>query len=68
MQLGDLVANALSTVGITPERVENWLGKPCGCKERQRKLNQLGSWARRVISGKTDDAKHYLDMIIGRKE
>ena len=40
--LGDYVAAGLSAVGITPERVSNALGRPCGCKERQAKLNELG--------------------------
>ena len=40
--LGDYVAAGLSAVGITPERVSNALGRPCGCKERQAALNELG--------------------------
>jgi len=40
--LGDMVAAGLSAVGITPERVSKALGRPCGCKERQAKLNGLG--------------------------
>jgi hypothetical protein len=40
--LGDLVAAGLSAVGITPERVSAVTGRPCGCKERQAKLNDLG--------------------------
>jgi hypothetical protein len=37
--LGDMVANALSAVGITKERVEAVVGGPCGCSERQGYIN-----------------------------
>ena len=40
--LGDRVAAGLAAVGITAERVSKALGRPCGCKERQAKLNELG--------------------------
>ena len=40
--LGDMVASALSAVGITPERISAITGKPCGCKKRQQQLNALG--------------------------
>jgi len=40
--LGDRVASALASVGITKERVSKALGKPCGCAKRQQRLNELG--------------------------
>lgn len=40
--LGDMVAAGLTKVGITKERVSRLLGRPCGCAERQRRLNELG--------------------------
>lgn len=40
--LGDLVAYALSSVGITKERVSKAIGRPCGCAKRQERLNELG--------------------------
>jgi hypothetical protein len=40
--LGDYVEMALSSVGITKERVEKITGKPCGCGKRQEALNRLG--------------------------
>lgn len=40
--LGDMVATGLAAVGITKERVERLVGGPCGCGERQEKLNELG--------------------------
>lgn len=40
--LGDMVSAGLAAVGITPERVSKVLGRPCGCKKRAAKLNELG--------------------------
>jgi hypothetical protein len=40
--LGDMVEGVLKSVGITEERVSKVLGKPCGCKERKKRLNSLG--------------------------
>jgi len=40
--LGDYVANALSAIGITKERVEAFVGGPCGCSTRAEALNALG--------------------------
>lgn len=62
--LGDQLESALRTVGITTERVEWWLGQPCGCDERKYRLNQLGSWAAHVLQGNLDKAKEYLDSIL----
>ena len=62
--LGDLVEAALRQVGITKDRVERWLGRPCGCAERQQKLNALGDWARRAM-GKTDRVADELEEMLG---
>ena len=40
--LGDMVSSALSSVGITKDRVSAAVGRPCGCAERQQALNDLG--------------------------
>ena len=40
--LGDMVSSALSSVGITKERVSAAVGRPCGCAERQEALNDIG--------------------------
>lgn len=40
--LGDMVKGALSSIGITEERVSKAIGRPCGCSERAKKLNELG--------------------------
>ena len=56
---------ALSVAGVTPERVEQWLGQPCGgCKERKEKLNQLELWVRRVLHGKVENAKQFLERMM----
>lgn len=64
LELGDAVHEALSFVGITPERVTAWIGRPCKCPERREKLNNLSRWARRIVSGKTEDAKEFLEDLI----
>lgn len=48
---GDLIASALSTVGITEERVAAWVGGECNCAARREKLNRLGEWAKSLIAG-----------------
>ena len=47
--LGDVVESALSSIGITQDRVEEWLGRPCRCSERKKKLNRLSKWATTVL-------------------
>lgn len=64
--LGDQIETALEKVGITSESVSKWLGMSCGCKKRQLKLNQLHVWASRVINGKIEQAKEYLDHILSQ--
>lgn len=63
-ELGDMVEAALTSIGITSERVEKWLGRPCGCKERKEKLNRLSRWAKRIVLGQTDKAEEYLDEML----
>ena len=62
--LGDSIQRALETVGITQQRVERWLGDCC-CEERKEKLNQLDMTARRVIKGKIEVGKTYLERLLG---
>ncbi len=65
--LGDRLHSLLDSMGINPNTIEAWLGRPCGCEERRQKLNQLGFWTRRVLSGKIEQAKRFLfDMIEGK--
>lgn len=40
--LGDMVADGLAAVGITKERMQAVIGRPCNCPERQAALNRLG--------------------------
>jgi hypothetical protein len=40
--LGDMVASALTAIGITKERVALVVGGDCGCTKRQEQLNELG--------------------------
>lgn len=61
MKLGDRIEQALRIVGISKERVETLLGRPCGCEERKEKLNRLGAWAWRILKGKTKDAPKHLE-------
>lgn len=64
--LGDLLEKALSLTGITKTRVEKFLGRPCGCKERQAKLNALGFWVRRVaVGGVLEGAVKFFNNMVG---
>lgn len=66
--LGDHLHAALTAVGITPTRVARWVGGPCGCEERQQRLNALGLWARRVLAGRTKNAAQHLERILEDSE
>ena len=68
VRLGDILETALKKVGITQEKVERFLGKPCKCPERRQKLNMLGAWAKRVLTGKTDDAEKHLLNIMNEEQ
>jgi len=48
---GTVIKTALSKVGITEERVSDWIGAPCNCSERADKLDQLSAWAEQAIKG-----------------
>lgn len=62
--LGDTIETALGVLGITSDRVERWVGKPCGCKERREKLNSLHNWAHRIVAGKLEQGREYLEQLI----
>lgn len=62
--LGDRIEVALKTIGITKEKVTDWLGFNCRCEENREKLNQLDRWARRVVGGKIEKAKEYLEKLM----
>ena len=61
--LGDLIEGALSKVGITHDRVGAWLGRPCGCAERKRRLNRLFSWARSIEETPPEEAAAKVEEI-----
>lgn len=63
IELGDTVEAALTKVGITKERVEQWIGKCC-CGERKERLNALSAWTRRTISGRMESAKQHLESLM----
>lgn len=69
--LGDVIESALSSIGVTESRVESWLGRPCNCKERREKLNNLSKWASQVLTSTTKDAASHgdsFDRIVGKKK
>ncbi len=75
LRAGDHIEKALNLVGITPEKVETYIGSPCRCRERKRKLNQVGEWAYRVLTGDTSPsdeekakATEELDKIVSEGE
>jgi hypothetical protein len=64
--LGDLIESALSSVGVTEERVKAWVGD-CGCSERKQRLNTLSDWALRVLGLiPPEQAKDELDGMVGK--
>lgn len=65
MLLGDAVESALSFVGVTKDRVQAWIGGPCGCKERQERLNRLHLWAKSAMGGTVEKARGWLHKLIG---
>lgn len=72
MGLGDLAEKALSSAGITKERVvavKRWLGLngSCGCEDRKQRLNAFGFWVTRVLNGKTEKAEEHLEKLMDEK-
>ncbi|MFA5376320.1 MAG: hypothetical protein WC455_11300 [Dehalococcoidia bacterium] len=61
--LGDVLEAALSKVGITHDRVDAWLGRPCGCAERKERLNRLFSWARSIGETPPEEAAAKVEEI-----
>lgn len=60
--LGDMVASALSAVGITEERVKAVLGRECGCKRRKELLNSLSFWARQKEAGEMTAEQEHAEV------
>lgn len=57
---------ALHRLGITEERVEHWLGRPCGCAERAAKLDELDMWARQALRLSADRARKFAEDLLSR--
>lgn len=66
--LGDAISDALGRVGITEESVSKWLGRPCGCVRRRRKLNRLSAWASEALQKTIGEARDSLGKLIGTKQ
>lgn len=64
LNLGDHVKTALSAVGISEQRVQSWIGGPCSCEERRRKLNQLGWACEAFLRGKVRNAKELFEELL----
>lgn len=65
-RLGDLVEGALSSVGITKERVAEWLGA-CGCVERRDKLNDLSDWAYATMGLTVPEQEQSLEELLSKE-
>lgn len=65
---GDRLAQSLRSLGIPKAKVERWLGRPCGCSERQQKLNQLHIWLKRFLSGKEINPKPWAEDMMDQSE
>ena len=66
--LGDVVSSLLARIGVTEDRVSAWLGRPCGCGERRKRLNALGRWGRRALTltlaGRSAQAVAELETLL----
>lgn len=62
--IGAGIEKALELVGIDERLVGEFLGRPCNCEERRRKLDALEAFARRVLKGKIEGASRYLANIL----
>ena len=62
--LGDRVAQALASVGVTEERVSRWVGN-CRCAERRERLNALDLCARAALRDNVASAKSHLLTLLG---
>jgi hypothetical protein len=47
-QLGTVLQRALSAIGVTEERVKDYIGE-CGCRNRVNKLNHLSDWGYNLL-------------------
>ena len=66
--LGDLIESALSTVGITPDRVTKLIGRDCGCKKRKEWLNRITLWSKKVPTLDPEEARRHFEQMEKEKE
>lgn len=62
--LSERITEALGIIGITDARVSKLLGRACKCPERRETLDRLEAWAKRVVGGKIEKAREYLENIL----
>ncbi len=62
--ISSLLETALAAAGISADRIEWWLGMPCGCRERREKLDAVEAWARRIMGGRIEKAEKYLNDLL----
>jgi hypothetical protein len=49
--IGDIAGAMLSKIGLTKRNVSAFVGRDCGCKERQERLNEFGyRWQRGLFA------------------
>lgn len=68
MNLGDKIESALQSVGVDKALAEKWLGPECGCDYRKERLNLLGQWAAKTLSGSFKKAKEYLLLVLEEEQ
>lgn len=61
--LGDHISSVLTLVGITEDRVTEWLGYPCGCGKRREQLNLLHAWAEKQLRGLFVSKQEAIDQL-----
>lgn len=54
---GTILSKALALVGITEDRVSAVLGRPCRCRQRAKRMNELSDWAWTVLRGRPSDVQ-----------
>jgi len=65
--LGSRLEAALSTVGITKNRVSEWIGRDCHCADTRDKLNQLHLWAMNSVKSSAEAAKAAIEAMLSRR-
>ena len=63
----NLVA-ACEMLGVDFKRINDWLGEPCNCEERNRKVTQINNWSERVLNQDPRKSRLYLEQILNNYE